>query len=210
LVLSPDGPDWIVDFETGGREYYGQRLDHPTWPEGDSGVTIGVGYDLGYNTKADIRRDWAQHLPGNAILALEAVAGIKGARAEAAAERLAWINIPWKSALAVFHAETLPRFSALAAKTFPGMHKLPPAAQDALLSIVFNRGSSMRGARRTEMRAIRQLVQDYQSAATRREEQNILHQIAANIRLMKRLWPSSLGLRRRRDDEAKRVESAAG
>lgn len=209
LKLSPTGEDWIIDFETGGREYYAKELDHPTWPEGDSGVTIGVGYDLGYNTKAEIRRDWAQHLPGNALLALESVAGIKGARAEAAAKRLAWINIPWKIAVQVFETVTLPKFSALAAKTFPGMEALPPPAQDALLSIVFNRGGSMKGSRRSEMRAIRDMIIAWQAKGEQPGSRKwVLQGIAAQIRSMKRLWPSSRGLRKRRDAEAERVESA--
>src|SRR3981081_336751 len=40
----------IIDFEVGGRSEYERTYQRPEWPQGESGVTIGVGYDLGYNT----------------------------------------------------------------------------------------------------------------------------------------------------------------
>jgi peptidoglycan hydrolase-like protein with peptidoglycan-binding domain len=51
---SPDIPTKTVAFiareEVGGRDYYDSSCARPAWPGGDSGVTIGVGYDLGYQT----------------------------------------------------------------------------------------------------------------------------------------------------------------
>ena len=40
----------IIKYEVGGGEaYYNKYLKKPSWPGAFSGVTIGVGYDLGYN-----------------------------------------------------------------------------------------------------------------------------------------------------------------
>lgn len=59
LVLSDRAVDMIIRYETGGKAYYVKKLVRPTWPGGDSGVTIGIGYDLGYYSAAQIRSDWA-------------------------------------------------------------------------------------------------------------------------------------------------------
>src|SRR5262249_9984062 len=57
---SPTIPTRAVAFiareEVGGREFYDTHAVHPEWPGGDSGVTIGVGYDLGFQT--DFEADW--------------------------------------------------------------------------------------------------------------------------------------------------------
>src|SRR5262245_27450735 len=49
---SPDIPTRAVSFigrhEVGSRKLYDLNASRPTWPGGASGVTIGVGYDLGY------------------------------------------------------------------------------------------------------------------------------------------------------------------
>ena len=78
---------------------------------------------------------------------------------------------------------------------------MPPDAQGALVSLVFNRGPGMDGDRRREMRAVR-------DAVARKD----LREIAGQIRAMKRLWEGQGldGLLRRRDAEADLVESAIG
>jgi GH24 family phage-related lysozyme (muramidase) len=62
---------------------------------------------------------------------------------------------------------TVARFSALCRRTFPGFDDLAANARAALISLVFNRGNSMVGLRRAEMRAIRDLVpkKDYAGIA---------------------------------------------
>jgi GH24 family phage-related lysozyme (muramidase) len=83
------------------------------------------------------------------------------------------------------------------------MTLLHPDAQGALVSLVFNRGAAMQGDRRREMREVRDAV-----ASTTLPTEEKLRSIAASILSMKRLWPDTLGLRRRRDAEAKLVEEA--
>lgn len=77
----------------------------------------------------------------------------------------------------------------------------PPNAQAALVSLVFNRGSSLASASRVEMRHLRDLV-------SRRD----YREIAAQITAMKRLWESKGpdGLLKRREAEARLVEQADG
>ena len=69
-----------------------------------------------------------------------------------------------------------------------------PNCQGALVSLVFNRGASMKGDRRIEMRAIRNLAPQKDYAG-----------IAQQFRKMKRLWIGTdieKGMSRRRDAEA--------
>ena len=79
------------------------------------------------------------------------------------------------------------------------MAGLPPDAQAALLSIVYNRGASLTGDSRREMKNIVPLVSNKD-----------LRGIAAEIRSMKRLWttPATRGLITRREKEAVLVENA--
>lgn len=185
----------ILDFEVGGGEaYYNRLLRSPIWPKGASGVTIGVGYDLGYNTAETIRRDWSPHLSAQTVDRLVTVAGKTGTSARDALDSVRDIVIPWAPAFAVYRDVTIPKFWAMTRRAFPGVHELHPNAQGALLSLIFNRGADMSGPRRTEMRAIRGLVpaKDYSG-------------IAQQIRLMKRLWVGTeieRGMARRRDAEA--------
>ncbi|MFS6835636.1 hypothetical protein, partial [Staphylococcus aureus] len=58
-TLSSAGLALIYEFEVGGGEkYYDRYLTHPEWPGAASGVTVGVGYDLGYNSASVITKDW--------------------------------------------------------------------------------------------------------------------------------------------------------
>ena len=51
-MLNKKSLDLILEFEVGGGEnYYNKFLKNPSWPGEQSGVTIGVGYDLGYVNK---------------------------------------------------------------------------------------------------------------------------------------------------------------
>jgi len=199
-VLSPDGYQLILDYEVGGgRPYYEKCLARPTWPGAASGVTIGVGYDCGYNSAAVIRTDW-DALDERARSRLAATALISGPRARPIASTLRDVLIRWNLAEGVFNRVSLARFYQLTARTFPGFEQLAANAQAALVSLTFNRGSSMSGPRRTEMRAIR-------AAVPRRD----YREIAAQLRAMKHIWAEQgmEGLIRRREAEAQLVESCA-
>lgn len=196
LKISPESRDLIVEFETGGKAYYQSRLQHPTWPGGASGVTVGIGYDVGYNSRAAVLADW-QALPEGSRNALASAAGVKGVAAKPRAAALRWILVPWASAETLFVSNTMPRFGKMTAAAFPGITSTHGHVQGAMLSIVFNRGASMAGSGRTEMRAIRGHV-----AAGR------ITPIPREIRGMKRLWIGKglPGLIRRREAEATLIE----
>lgn len=196
--LSPAGLELIYEFEVGGGEsYYRRYLSRPTWPGASSGVTIGIGYDLGYNSRAVILSDWSRLAERDR---LAAQSGIKGASAKARVATVRDILIEWKLAEEVFDQTTLAKFYGLTSRTFPGLEALDLNAQAALVSLVFNRGSSLVGERRREMAEIKRLVPKRDYAG-----------IAAQIRSMIRIWRGTniqRGMERRREAEAKLVETA--
>ena len=195
MNISAKGLAFIVDKETGGKGYYEKFLKHPTWPGLQSGVTIGVGYDLGYNTKEQFRKDWAEYLDCDELEVLSGFCGVTGRAISLSSIRD--ITIPWAFAVSVFNETTVPRFYRQLLAVYPEAEKLHPDAASALLSLVFNRGTALKGDRRVEMA-------DIQSAL----KQGNLEEIPDLLRSMKRLWPETAGLRIRRDDEASLFEAA--
>jgi GH24 family phage-related lysozyme (muramidase) len=176
-----------------------EGLDQPgKWPGKASGITIGYGYDLGYVTKDQFLADWKACLADADCQALCAVIGFKGADAETRAAGLAAIRITSDQALRVFTDRSMPSYQTQTLKAFPGADKLPADVQGALVSLVYNRGASMKGDSRAEMRAIRDAV-----------PKGDLREIAKQLRSMKRLWANTGqdGLVKRREAEAQLVES---
>jgi hypothetical protein len=205
-MLSKKSLDLILEFEVGGGEnYYNKFLKNPTWPEGQSGVTIGIGYDLGYVNKAEFSEDW-KDLPKEIFDRLYKVVGIKGYNAKNLIRGLKNIDIPWDLALKVFNNKTVTKFYNLTKQTFPNFDNLPEDAKGGLVSLVFNRGNALEGDRRREMKLIRdgmKLVSNY--------DQKALTFIANQIRNMKRIWIGGSiekGMSRRRDAEAKLIEES--
>jgi len=174
------------------------------WPGGASGVTIGIGYDLGQASRTDFELLWKAVLPDADFQALGAAIGVKGTAAQNLANRYRSITIDADTATAVFHDKVLPVYQQLTASAFPGVTRLPPDAQGALVSLVYNRGASMDGDPRQEMRNIRDLL------AIEPMPGDLLARIAAEVRAMKRLWPTVGGLRARRDAEADLIAGAGG
>lgn len=200
-VLSDRALKLILDHEVGGGEsYYNKALKRPCYPGGASGVTIGVGYDLGYNTLTQFTSDWLDNIDSDDFNRLKNHLGKKSSAAKSAIPSVRDIEVPWSAALEVFKQSTLPRFINETLKAFPGADKLHPDAFGALVSIVFNRGASISGDSRREMLNIRNLISSKN-----------YKQIAREIRSMKRLWVGKGldGLLRRRDEEASIVESCS-
>jgi GH24 family phage-related lysozyme (muramidase) len=177
-----------------------EGLDQPSqWPGGASGITIGVGYDLGFATADQFEEDWKPFLSSDEIERLKNVIGLSGDKASERASEFRDIKIKRADAEQVFKERTLPLYSQRTEAAFPGADQLPAAAQGALVSLVFNRGGGMNGDSRREMRAVRDAVAE-----------GNLQEIADQIRSMKRLWEGKNlgGLLKRRDAEADLVESA--
>jgi hypothetical protein len=199
IGLSEKTYNLILKHEVGGgSSYYNKALKNPTYPGGASGVTIGIGYDLGYNTKSQFASDWKHLLSPTVFSRLESCVGIKGEYAKQLVRNVRDIEVSWDAASDVFKKSTLPRFISETLKAFPGADKLHPDAFGALVSIVFNRGASVTGNSRREMLNIRNLISSKNYNA-----------IANEIRSMKRLWVGKGldGLLKRRDEEAQMVDS---
>jgi hypothetical protein len=201
LECSCGSLDLIVRFEVTSPQVYERLYRRPAWPGGESGVTIGIGYDLGYATREQVETDWGPHLERPDREALQGAIGVKGAVAKQLAKNLSRVNVPLAAAQQVFYTRTLPRYGRMTRAVFPGVQDLPPDAQGALLSLVFNRGDDVRGSepRRREMLEIRQLLM----AGGRG-----LNDIAALVESMTRLWPAVAGLRDRRRKEAAMIRGA--
>jgi hypothetical protein len=200
--LSPKAYKLILDYEVGGGpSYYNKQLKHPCYPGGESGVTIGIGYDMGYNTVAQFEADWIAILDQTSYSRLVIHLGKKGNNAKAAIPSVKDISIPWESAEIVFKGNTLPRFIKETKKAFPGAEKLHSDAFGALVSLVFNRGGSTTGSSRSEMLNIKNAIVN--------GHDDIYNYIAAQIIDMKRLWVGKGldGLLTRRNDESKLVKS---
>ncbi|HEY8561220.1 MAG TPA: hypothetical protein VIL74_12665 [Pyrinomonadaceae bacterium] len=199
MIVSKRALDKIVEYEVISEAAYTKKFQKPIYPGGDSGATIGIGYDLGYNTKTQIDADWRGKIADADLDLLKTAAGVKGAAAAALIPSLKSVSVPFAAAREVFYVSTLPRFAKETRGIYPGVEKLPADAQGALLSLVYNRGASLAGDRRREMKEICQCV------AARN-----LDAIAAQIVAMKRLWDVAKlgGLHRRREEEAALVKKA--
>lgn len=203
LPLDPPADTWagaeaatalIVRWEVTSPAVYAKRYQGVICPGGASGPTIGIGYDLGHQTRGAILRDWSHH-PDVARLAN--AAGQVG-EAACAIYRAAHrdIRVPYAMAAEVFQRSTLPAYHASTRRAFAvGWPGYRPKAQAAAVSLVYNRGASMKGDRNREKRAMRDTcipATDYACSA-------------GELRGMCRLWagtPNGKGLCGRRDGEA--------
>lgn len=184
----------IVGFEVTSEAAYTALYQPPTWPGGQSGVTIGIGYDLGYSTAAEIRADWGPQLPTAMVAALVRVAGLRGSAAASAARSLHdVVKVPWAAAMAVFEGRDIPKWENIITATLPNTSILSPDSFGSLVSLAYNRGASFSAQddRYREMRAIKANMAAKNPAP-----------IPGDIRSMERLWPNVPGLRTRRQEEA--------
>jgi hypothetical protein len=184
----------IIAFEVGSPEVYTAKYQRPIWPGAASGVTIGIGYDLGHTAPRVIALDWETHPHA---VRLASASGTTGVMARELVRELADITIEYGYARRVFDQTSVVNHYRIARRVFGGdaFDALPPNAQGALVSVVFNRGGAMAGERRREMRHIRDVC------IPARDTQCIAQQ----LRAMSRIWtgtPIDAGMRRRRHAEA--------
>jgi len=162
MELSPEGLRLILDGEVGGgRPYYDRFCMHPVVPgepDTQSGVTIGIGFDLGQHSSRAFAADWGDYLSCEIMARLAAVVGLRGVEAKGALARVRDISIPWETALNQFLARSVPRYWTLTEAAFVGIETAPRCVREGLLSLIYNRGTSMDGDHRREMRTIRDLV----------------------------------------------------
>lgn len=190
----------LLKYEVGGgKSYYEKYLSKFTWPGGASGPTIAIGIDCAYYTKEELA-DIFSFLDFNQVKLIQGASGKTGLNGKEYTKilRQANIQVDWDKAAEIFEKFTWPKFSKLAEKTFPGLVDLHPDAYGAIVSLVFNRGTSLSGEKRKEMLNIKNLVpkKDYKK-------------IAKEFRNMKRIWEGRGldGLLERREAEAKLIDS---
>ena len=189
----------VIEFEVTSEQVYRKRYERPIKPGGASGVTIGIGYDLGYNSPDEVRRDLAGLLSPDNIEALIGCCGLSGEAAATARQRVRDVVLPWDRAIALFQRTTVPKFAQLVQATFPNADETAGHAFGALFSLVYNRGSKLTGERRRHMKAIHDLM------AARRYEH-----VPAQFHDMCQLWagdPAMKGVVKRRIVEAQLFEA---
>jgi hypothetical protein len=193
--------DLIVACEVSSEAAYKRDYYRPTWPKGASGVTIGIGYDVGYVTPAELAADWQGILSETELSQLSKACGITKEAAAALLSRMQSVSINWDDAIKEYYNETQPRYVGLTEASLSNTNELRPESLGALVSLVYNRGASFsiseskdRTGRFQEMRNIKDHMAN-----------KAYDRIPGEFRSMKRLWEGQRdmrGLLLRRDAEA--------
>jgi len=193
--ISSDAIRLLIGFEVSSAAHYQAALQGAVLPAPPSGLTIGMGYDLGYVTETWLREDWGAWLSPAQLAVLAKACRKTGAKAKPVKPLLKDIRIPWAQAEPQFRTVVLPRYVGETLKHLPVDDDLPPDCLGALVSLVYNRGASFgaSGPRYAEMRAIKRHVQTGQ-----------IDRIPAEFEAMTRLWttPKTRGVKLRRMAEA--------
>ena len=201
-LISKAAGDLIIEQEVSSEAAYKAKYQRPERPGGASGITIGIGYDCGYSTPDQIRKDWGGRIPAGMVEVLaHRAAGLTGDNAQARlAELKPQILVPWEAAISEFNDVEAPRWVSKVKNYLPNTEMLHPDSLGAIVSLTYNRGPSFNnsGDRYAEMRAIKAAMIAKRFA-----------DIPAQFRSMKRIWagnPSMRGLLNRREQEAKLFE----
>lgn len=197
--VSANTVDLIVRFEVGSQARYTARYQGVVCPPGDSGPTVGIGFDGGHQTPETIRRALAGH-PDVERMASVMPGAIGPERCAAARAQLSGVRVSWETAMRVFQNDTLPEYAARTRRAFgPALANVTPDAQGSAVATVYNRGHSMLGSRNREKRVIRDECLPAGDEAC----------MAAQYRSMSRLWvgtPLERGLGARYEATAQLAE----
>ena len=132
--ISQTAIELIVAAEVTSRAIYEKKYRHPEWPGGASGITIAIGYDVGYASPAKFRKDWYGRISQGMIEALLPCCGVRG---EAARRMLASVrdkvDVPWQPAMDIFMLTDLPEWIAKVCRAVLGAEKLNPDCLGALV-----------------------------------------------------------------------------
>lgn len=200
VKVSKKSIDIIIFSEISSENNYNNKLKSPIWPGGASGVTIGLGYDLGQTNLKSFTDVWKNKLSQNDFNSLSKAVGVKGSSAQKMIPSLKTIQISYINACRVFYEHDLPKYMNMTIKAFPGVELMKPDATGAILSLVYNRGAAITGRNREEMNAMIDTIkkQDYKATGDLVEK-------------MKRIWagkPNLAGLVTRRINEANLIRNA--
>ena len=157
--LTAPGVVFIGREEVSSPAAYRATYRSPVWPTANSGITIGIGYDLAHTTPAQFRANWSA-LPAATLDRLMPAVGVRGSRALCEAVKDIQISLPL--AVTVFLQRMVPTHAAATRSIYPRLDTLPPARRTALISLVFNRGTDLTddpgSTRRREMKLIQTLL----------------------------------------------------
>lgn len=202
LKISNRSAQLIVSAEVTSPKVYTKRYQGAIWPKGQSGVTVGIGYDIGHAVAEQLKRDWTPFLGHELLDRLLIACEATGEEAQILLEALRDIKIPWDVAHRQFLQQQLPREIGLAERTLPNFAELPEDSRGAIVSLTYNRGAAGFQAapldepegRRKEMKAIYDLMVARDFAA-----------VPDQFLSMRRIWegkPSMAGVVLRREAEA--------
>lgn len=154
----------IIAFEVTSKDVYIRKYQGVTRPGGQSGITMGVGYDLGYVTQEYLREDWSGYLSNDELKQLSIACNVRGTDANSLLLQLSNIRIPWDKADDQFRKKVLPIYIAATLGSLDNADLLSDDALGALVSLVYNRGASFTatGDRYSEMRQIKKLMRNKQ------------------------------------------------
>ena len=193
MICTPAAVAFLIRWEVTSEGWYNSNAIHPDWPGGESGVTLGIGYDCSAQSDAQIIHDWIGLGMPCATL-LSKCAGLRGAHAETALRFVRMLTVPYTLATSVFESAVLPRYATQTESTLPNCADLNGNQFGALVSIGYNRGNEGwvdDDERHVEMNAIHLAMTGKNFAS-----------IPTSIRAMQRLWPEGSDLWKRRAAEA--------
>ena len=165
MKISQAAFDLIVQQEVSSKATYIKKYQHPEWPGASSGVTVGIGYDLGQTSAETIRSDWQGIVDADMLDIMCRCSGTTGPNAATLTKKVRdKITIAWEQAIKVHQDSVLPRWEAKVEKALPNTDKLTPDQLGALVSLTFNRGPSFStaGNRYSEMRGIKEAMANQQ------------------------------------------------
>ncbi|MGV4796252.1 hypothetical protein [Rhizobium sp. F40D2] len=205
--ISDRAKSLMTTFEVSGKAVYERKYIHPILPGVKSGLTIGIGYDMGYTESQDFEDDWAPFLASDVIARLKPACGHPGESEVTLPSMYSDIEIPWAAAEQQFEI-AIKQTAGQTEHVFPRSSELSPDSFGALVDLVYNRGGALKrdpsdpDDRRREMRMIRQLLLT-----------GNLKDIPDQLIAMKRLWVGdsrATGLLKRRDIEAELFRAGLG
>jgi GH24 family phage-related lysozyme (muramidase) len=205
--LSQAAEDLVTDAEVSansveGHKYYDKHYQTATFAGSGSGPTIGIGVDLGMNSSQFTTSCWSPFFSGGIVARF---ASCHGHTTTALAKRdiadMQDIVVVWSTALQEFNANEVANYYQLTLRTYPGLSQLSKNAQSAVVSLTYNRGSSMIGDSRVDMRTLR-------DAVTAGDLQAMANAVRHMIITMEAAWKSEGiydGMVNRRNAEARLI-----
>ncbi|GEM_PF-2273292 len=187
--------EFISKFEISSKSHYEAILKKPTVPGVNSGITIGVGYDLKHNNVMELN-EYIGEEKCNRLKEAQ-LRYIKGESKSSVLASISDIEIPYDVAMKIYEDKTMPKYISMA-RNWLGVEaydKLLAGCKTAIVSLVFNRGTSEEGSSREEFPLIRQAIQQGNLAAV----PGLIRNMNTTMRAE---WSDNSGLFARRNDEA--------